>query len=78
MQERVFFFFSGTEPLHVTASSSKAAKALGIKTNFKPEVPYSEVRDEGPLLDGLVVGGLCPHQAQVKGQTRVVRTHYHG
>ena len=70
--------FSGNEPLHSTARSSKAAEVQATKTDFKPEVPYSEVRDEGPLLDGLAVGGLRAHQAQVKRQARVVRTHDHG
>lgn len=39
---------------------------------------YSKVRDEGPLLHGLVVCGLTSHQAEVKGQSRVLRTHDHG
>lgn len=41
-------------------------------------VPYSKVGDKGPLLHGLVISGLTPHKAQVKGQTRMVRTHDHG
>ncbi|TNN63522.1 hypothetical protein EYF80_026264 [Liparis tanakae] len=38
----------------------------------------AKVRGEGPLLDRLVVGGLAPHQAEVKGQAGVVRTHHQG
>lgn len=39
---------------------------------------YSKVRDEGPLLHRLVVCRLTSHQAEVKGQPRMVRTHDHG
>lgn len=37
-----------------------------------------KVGDKRPLLHGLVVGGLTPHQAEVKGQPRVIGTHNHG
>ena len=40
--------------------------------------PHGKIGDEGPLLDGLVVGRLVPHQADVEGQTSVLRTHDHG
>lgn len=37
-----------------------------------------KVGDERPLLHGLVVGGLTPHQTEVKGQPRVIHAHNHG
>lgn len=39
---------------------------------------HGKVGDEGPLLDGLVVGGLAAHQAEVEGQAGVVGAHDHG
>lgn len=44
----------------------------------KTMFPHSKVRRECPLLDWLVVGWFIPHKTEVKGQTRVVRTHDHG
>lgn len=43
----------------------------------KMRFTHGKIRDKRPLLNGLVVGGLSPHKAEVKGQTRVVRTHDH-
>lgn len=37
-----------------------------------------KVGDKHPLLHGLVVGGLAPHQTEVKGQPGVIRAHNHG
>ena len=38
---------------------------------------HSEVRDEAPLLHGLIVGGLSSDQRQGEGQPRVVGTNHH-
>lgn len=39
---------------------------------------YCKIRNEGPLLDWLVVGGLTPHEGEVKRQAGVIRTRHHG
>ena len=38
---------------------------------------HSKVRNEAPLLHGLVVGGFSSDQRQGEGQPRVVRTNHH-
>lgn len=37
-----------------------------------------KVGDKRPLLHGLVVGVLAPHQTEVKGQPGVIHAHNHG
>lgn len=52
-------------------------KLLNFFPLEKKRFTHGKIRDKCPLLNGLVVGGLSPHKAEVKGQTRVVRTHDH-
>lgn len=52
--------------------------SLPLRHTMIKMAAHSEVRDEAPLLHGLVVGGLSPDQGQGEGQAREVSTHHHG
>lgn len=45
---------------------------------FSCTTTHSKVRDETPLLHGLVIGGLSPDQGESERQPGVVSTYYHG